>query len=332
VRIDPELSLLAKIKFSPPEAMFDQQLTNKSDVIGRVLAVDHFAGKKDRASIDKLKAVAQADPFYALRVEAVRALRTIHTDEAFTALTECLDQPDARVRQEALNCVTAFYRPEAFDIAVRRADQEKNPDIAATAVRALSAYPRPEIRQRLTSLLSSSSYRNRLADAAISAMRAQSDPAYIAALQDCLRSRETQFTSSGFGRGLEALAYLARNEENKAAVRDFLLGYVNHPKRSVQVASINALGTLADPTAIPALETFSRAGKDNPERQAADRAISALRAARKPNDEWNELRSELLELKKENREIRQQLEEIKKKSELPERKPQEKGPDKSAGP
>ena len=61
-------------------------------------------------------------------------------------------------------------------------------------------------------------------------------------------------------------------------------------------------------------------------------AISALRAARKPNDEWNELRSELLELKEENREIRQQLEEIKKKSELPERKPQEKAPDKSASP
>jgi HEAT repeat protein len=128
------------------------------------------------------------------------------------------------------------------------------------------------------------------------------------------------------------VAYLARNEEKKEGVRDFLLGYVNHRKRSVQVASINALGTLGDPTAIPALETFSRADKDSPQREAADKAIAALRAARKPNDEWKDLRSEVLDLKKENREIRQQLDELKKKIDLPERKPEAKEESKPANP
>ena len=50
--------------------------------------------------------------------------------------------------------------------------------------------------------------------------------------------------------GLRALGYLGRNEEKKEAVRDFLLGYVNHKKRTLRLASIDALGSLGEPQAI----------------------------------------------------------------------------------
>ena len=90
------------------------------------------------------------------------------------------------------------------------------------------------------------------------------------------------------------------------------------------------MGALGDETALPALETFTRAAKNSPERQAAERAVAALRAARKPNDEWKDLRTEVLDLKKDNREIKQQLEELKKKLELPGRTPDAKPADKPA--
>jgi HEAT repeat protein len=268
--------------------------------------------------------VLREDPFFAVRGEAARALRSIHTDEAFAALVEGLDQPDARARQRVMSAVAGFYRSDAYDTLLQRLNKEKNPDILSAEIRGLGTYPRFEVRQKLINFLDTPSYRNALADAAIAAMRAQGDPAYLEPLRKNLAHHEADFTSSGFGRGLETLGSLAKNEDKKDDVREFLLRFVNHRKRNVQVAAINALGTLGDPLALPALETFATANKESPERQAADKAVAALRAAKKPADEFRDLRSEVLDLKKDNRELKKQLDDLKKKIEATETKSPEK--------
>jgi aminopeptidase N len=324
VRIDPEYTMLARIKFTVPEPMLNEQLTDKSDVIGRLLAVEQLAAKKDRATVDKLQRRLKEDPFYGVRLEAAHALRGIHTDEAFAALKDCLSQPDARVRRSVVSTVTGFYSTSACELALQRVEKEKNPDIKATAIRALGAYDQPSVHDVLLHYVKSESYRNSLADAAVGAMRAQGDPAYIEPLQMALQEREQQFTTGGFARGLDALAYLARNEEKKDAVRELLLGFTNSQKKQVRLAALNALGTLGDPKAIAPLETFAGARKDSPERDAADKAIAALRVAKKPSDEWRDLRTEVLDLKKENRELKKQLDELKKKVDAAESKTPEK--------
>jgi HEAT repeat protein len=144
----------------------------------------------------------------------------------------------------------------------------------------------------------------------------QDDPAAIDALLKTLSEREAAFTSFGFAQGLETLAYLARNEEKKDQVRDFLLGGLTSKKRRVQLAAINALGTLGDPKAIGALNKFATAAKDSPERGAAERAVTGLRAARKPVDDFKNLRQEVLDLQKDNRDLRKELDELKKKVEV----------------
>jgi aminopeptidase N len=315
VRVDPHFTLLAKVKFAVPESMLHEQLTEADDVIGRVLAVEQLSSRKDRATVEKLKALLQKDPFHGVRSEAARALRGIHTDEAFAALKESLDQPDARVRQQVVRALGGHYRDEACAALQLSVEQEKNPDIVAVAARALGAYAKPLVREALLRLLKSESYRNTLADAAIGAIRAQDDPSYLEPLRKALEERQADFTSSGFGAGLETLAHLARNQENKDAVREFLLGQVQHRTRRVQLAAIRALGNLGDPKALAVLETFVAAPKESPEREAADRALAALRAVKKPNDEWRDLRNEVLDLKKANREMRNELEQLKKKVE-----------------
>lgn len=313
VRIDPEFTLLAKIKFNIPESMIQEQLNAKADMIGRLLAVQQLSNKKDRGSIDRLKTALREDPFYGVRVDAARALRSIHSDHAFAALTNALDQSDARVRREVVSAIASFYRADARAIALRLLDKEANPEILSVVIRALGSYPASDQQQVVKKFLTSDSYRNVLADAAISSLRNQSDPAHIGELRQALSQREAHFTSSGFGRGLEALAYLARHEDKKDDIREFLLRFVNSPKRSVQLAAINALGTLGDPRAIPVLETFADARKQNPAQSAAERALGTLRAAKRPTDEWRDLRTEVLNLQKENRELKAQLEEINKK-------------------
>ena len=171
--------------------------------------------------------------------------------------------------------------------------------------------------------LQAPSYRNELADAAIAAMRLQDEPSFIAPLIETLAQREAGFTSRGFGQGLATLAYLARNEEKKDSVREFLLHRLNHPKKTIQLAAIDALGTLGDPKAIAALEKFVTASKQSPERARAEKAVADLRAARKPVDDFKNLRQEVLDLRKEGRELRNELDDLKKKMEATQTKPAE---------
>ena len=326
VRLDPDYTLLAKITFPVPNAMLYEELADKDDMPGRLLAIEQLADKKDKQAVAKLNQALNNDSFFGARLEASKALRSIHSDEALAVLLASTRQSDARVRRQVVADIGGFYRDTAFASARQTLDGEKNPDIVATAIRNLGGYAKPEVPDTLRRFLNSESFRNELADAAIDAMRSQDDPAYIAPLLETLPKREADFTSRDFGQALGTLAYLARNEENKTAVREFLLGYVNHKKRNIQIASINALGTLGDPQAIAVLETFASASKESRERTAATRAVASLRANRKPVDDFKNLRQEVLDLQKANRDLSKEFDTLKKQVEVRETMPPDSKP------
>ena len=90
---------------------------------------------------------------------------------------------------------------------------------------------------------------------------------------------------------------------------------MNHKKRTLRLASIDALGSLGEPQAIAALNKVATAAKESPERSAAERAVTDLRAARKPVDDFMNLRQEVLDRQKQNRELRKGLDDLKNKLE-----------------
>ena len=212
-----------------------------------------------------------------------------------------------------MNDLDGFYRDSVRSADRRVVDHEKNPEILAAAIRSLGRYASPETHETLVRFLNSNSYRNALANAAVEAIRLQDDPAFVEPLLDTLSEREAEFTSRGFAEGLRTVAYLARNEEKKGRVREFLLGKLNHKKQAVRVAAINALGTLGDPKAIAALETFATASAQSPWHSAAEQAVTQLRAARRPVDDFKSLRQEVLDLEKSDRDRQKEIEELKKK-------------------
>jgi len=313
VRVDPDLTLLAKVNFQPPPPMLHAQLADTNDVMGRLLAVAQLSGRHDHESVAKLKERLNQDPFYGVRLEASKALRATHTDEALEALLASTKQSDARVRRQVLDDLGGFYRESVLAAARQCLTNEHNPDILAEAIGILGAHAGPDTRETLLRFLDSESFGNVLADAAVRAMRAQDDPAFIAPLLAALEKREAAFTTGGFAEGLAALAHLARNEETKDQVREFLLRHTNDKKKRVQRTAIAALGALGDTKAIAAVETFTRAAKDSPERRAAEEALRKLRAGKKPVDEFRDLRNEVLGLQKENRELRKDFDDLKKK-------------------
>lgn len=313
VRIDPHYTLLAKIRFNIPDAMLEAQLSDAGDVVGRILAVEQLGAKRSDAAVAKLRQALNSDPFYGVRVESAQTLRSIHTEAAFRALADSLEQPDARVRLAVVSALGGFYRDEARDRLQTVLDREKNPEIIARALQGLSVYGKLVVREVLVRHLNTRSYRNQLTEAAVRAMRQQDDPYYLEPIREALLQRQDEFTSGGLGSTLETLAHLSRREENKAGIRELIASFLTHKRRLVQRNAISALGTLQDPQSIRMLETFAGASRQSPERSAAEAAISALRAGRKPADDLRDLRNEVLELQKANRELRKDMDTLKKK-------------------
>ena len=325
VRFDPDFGLLADIKFEKPTAMLYDQLENKDDVIGRLRAIEALKKKKDKKTVAKLKEVLNNDPFYGVRVEASKALRNIHTDEAFDVLVESLKQQDARVRQQVVRDFGGFYRPESFRRTKRVLRREKNPEILDSAIRNLGKYHHKDTRRLLMDYLKSRSYRNKLAAGAMQAVRMLDDPFFIDILKRTLAEREKQFASWDFARGLDTLAHISRNEDDKTKVRNFLTGYVNHPKKTIQAGAIRALGTLGDTKAIPVLEAFS--GDDSGDRIQRS-AKGALRALREKKQfvpvEITQLRQKVEELSKENEKLRNEVDDIKNRLDAREKSEEDK--------
>lgn len=315
VRIDPELAVLMKVNFPLNPEMLQAQLENKDDMIGRVIAIDQLSSKNDHQSISRLKATLQSDSFHAVRMEAAAALRKIHSDEAYAALADSLEQTDARVRQQVVTELGAFYRPETRTNLARIARTEKNPEILSRALTALGAYRGADVAALLQDRLSTPSFRNILGDAAIRAMRAQEDTRFIPVILHRLKQNENEFTSSGIERALDTLAYLSREEKDKDGVREYLAGLVNDPRERVQRGALAALGVLQDAKALPVLEPFTARGLPYRTRQAAENAIQALRTKRPQSDELTAVRAEVLDLQKANRDLRRDFDALKKKIE-----------------
>jgi len=314
VRFDPDYGLLAKIDFDKPTAMLYKQLENKDDVIGQLLAIDALEKKKDKKTVAKLKEILNSDSFYAVPRRAASALREIHTDEAFDALAESLDQKDARVRQQVVRNIGDFYRTESFELTREILKDEKNPAISAAAVRNLGRYNHEDTRDLLIDYLNSDSYRNRLASAAIGAIRMLDEPFFIAPLQKILSEGEQRFPSRDFSRALDTLAHISRNEEDKTEVRDFLIGYVNHPRQSIQAGALRALGTLEDPKAIPVVETFADDDPDDIVERSANTALRELRERKQlVPEEINQLRETVDKLREETESLKDDLEDIKER-------------------
>lgn len=307
VRFDPEFGVLAKVSFDKPEAMLRAQLEDTSDVIGRLRAIDEMKSKDDLDTIERLQAVLNGDPFHGVRSAASKALREIHTPDAFEALRDSLDQADARVRKQVVSDIGGFYRAGSKDVALRAMASEANPDIVASALRSLGKYGGDDVRALVMEHLASESYRNELAVAAVRTIRALDDPTYLGPLRETLETRADELTTRGLGTGLRALGYLARHEDDREGVRTFLAGYLGDARRGVRIAAIDALGELRDPRAVAAVQTFVGDRIDDGVRRAAEKAVKAMRDAKSVPVELSDVRAELSELKEQHEELAQEL-------------------------
>jgi aminopeptidase N len=314
VRIDPDLIVLARTTFQPPRAMTLAQLQDKNDIIGRVLALQTLRSESSDENIKRLKEILNSDSFVGVRQEAVSALRGIHTPAALDALLASTKQSDARVRIRVMDAIGSFYDEKAFAAHQSALKSEKNPDILVESIQALAASPNKEATQLLLQYANTNSFHQLIAARAITALRNRRDASVIPALIDTVKKRWDEFPTSVIVTSLNTLADLGADDEaQRPVVREFLVAHVNEPRERIQVAVIRGLGTLRDEKAIPVLEGFAAAAKETPTRNPAEFAINAIRSGRRPGNEAQALRTEVMDLKKDNRELRDELKSLSKK-------------------
>ena len=315
VRVDPEVTLFAKLRFSPPSAMIVAQVADLTDTQGRIEAAQQLAARRDQEAVKLLKARLNEDPFRGVRCVAADGLRAIHNDEALAALLVSLKQPDARVRRQVVEGLAAFSQDSARQALLGIIREEKNPDILAVAMGGIEAWRTPEVREQLLKLVATPSYQGVLASAALRALRRQDDPAMLEPVLALVRTNETTWPPGALHTGLDTIARLAREQQDRTAIREYLTRFTSSQQRGTRRAAIDALGALEDPHALLTLEKFTVSAKDSPDRQAAERAISTIRGARKAPAELGALRDELREVKDQNRNLQTSLDELRKKVE-----------------
>jgi aminopeptidase N len=311
VRFDPEYTVLANITFEKPEHMQLAQLENTQDMIGRILAVRGLGKRKTNKGIAALKKTLNEDPFYGVRLEASRTLQRINSDAAFAALRDSLRQDDARVRQRVTSDIGKFVRDETADILSGVIENERNPAIRASAIKAFGRYANEDSRDQLVALLNTDSFGNEIADAAIEAMRRQDDPWYANKIKIALQERESAFYGRSMSSALSAVAWLSRHKKSQDKTRQLLAAYLSHPKETVRLAAIRAFGDLGDLRATALLEPLADADLSSRVKDAAESSLRRLRASTPPvPQEVRDLRERLDSLEDEYEKLRKKLEAI----------------------
>jgi aminopeptidase N len=309
VRIDPEVTLLAAIDFTPPREMLNAQLADPSDSIGRVFALRHLATGANADGIERIKKTLNTDPQWFVRVEAAMALAKVDTDPALDALRASTTQPDARARRATITALGSYLKPSAEDALLTLLPLEKNPDIREAILRALPRHPGTKSHAELLAALSSQSLREHLFEAAVQGLRAADDESHIPPLLAAIRSRQATLESRPLAAALTTLGYLARNRSDKTEVFDLLAQNLNSLRDPVAKGATTGLGLLADPRARPLLLALT--SKPHPE--IATAALVDLDQGSKPPAALGAIQKELAELRKTHTELKQSLDTLKKR-------------------
>jgi aminopeptidase N len=215
------------------------------------------------------------------------------------------------VRREVASSLGAVYEDGARDALLRLSREEKNPDVLAAIIGALMSWPDWDAAE----YLARSSYRQRVASAAITALRARDDQSRAADILARLRDSAVEFESDDYGAGLDALAFVSRRQENKDSVRTFLAGHLTHPRESYRQAAAKALGTLGDTRGVALLRplTAERKPFKDPVRETAEKSIQQIESLQTGPPELKNVWQRLQELQKKAEDLESQLEKLQKK-------------------
>lgn len=283
VRFDPHMRAVCKIAFNPGDDKLRRQLTEATDVVGRILAATELCKTGKRANIEAVRDAYRVEPFWGVRVRMAGALASANSQAAVEALAGLLEhETDGMVCDALVRSAGRFRDPLIRDALVKFLDQGPALYRARGAAWEMLGAQRDESAWQL------------LADAAqrptplgweqqgaFRGLAASRHPDALALLLEATTYGSAPTASRHVAAG--ALGSVARASDRPARQRavERLVDLLRDPNQKVQKMALNGLRMAGAVEATGAMEAWGR-GLSEQERTSVHRALAAIRASAKP--------------------------------------------------
>jgi len=267
--------ILKSVDFKRDPALLAYQLKHGSTAPDRADAAFALSAARDNpAAIAALGDAALHDPFWGVRVEALKALAQIRGTEAETHVVAALSDDKPWVREVAVRTLAAFRDdPTVAPKLTTIASNDFAYRVRAAALRALADVKAANAFDVLTAAVSSDSPDGILRDAALGGFGPLGDARAVPVLTEWsapgkpLNSRE------------EAIGAMAELDKGNQAITQALLSYLHDTHFDLRTAAIISLGARGDTSAVAPLEEMRKNGDlTMGEGPFIDAALSILKA------------------------------------------------------
>jgi aminopeptidase N len=255
VLFDRRGKVLKSLDFQKPAKELIYQLQHAESVPDRADALRALAQIRNDAAIAALGQAALHDPFWGVRVEALRALGRIGGPPVQNAIIAAAANEQPWIRQVAVEQMGGFRDNPAVTAqleAIYRNDKAYR--VRAAALSAIGQQKAPTAFDLLRAAAATDSPDDRLRTAALRALGTLGDDRAVPLLL------EWSATGKPFPLRSAAMASLGRLDKQNKEITARLISYIQEPYFSLRFPLLAALGERGDPDAIAPLEQLLKQG------------------------------------------------------------------------
>ncbi|HLG17989.1 MAG TPA: M1 family aminopeptidase [Blastocatellia bacterium] len=285
VNFDRGNYLIKQVKFNRGDSDLAHQLLHDTDVTGRLRAAMELRTSRSESATKGLTEAAVRDPFWGVRVEAVKSLAEFRNDASRAALLEAVKDKESRVRREAIKALAAFRDPKLAGLFINIINTDQSYFAVSEAATALGRTGAPEAYDVLVATLKQDSWQDTILAGAMSGLAALKDArALDIALKHAAPGNRATVRASAFN----MLGEIGKGNDRALEI---LTSALKEESLQTVFAALQAVGSLGDARAIPALEELAKkppAGvPEGMARQFIGGVINRLKNAAKQGEKKN---------------------------------------------
>lgn len=249
VNFDRGNRLVKRVKFDRGHQEIARQLLRDSDVTGRIRAAVELRATRSESGIAALSEAAVADRFWGVRLEAVEALAELKSPEARPAFLKAVKDSDPRVRRAAARALSAYKDPKIAEIFIELTT-DASYVVVAEAAQGLAHTGDARAYEVLAALMKQDSWEDTIRAGALAGLSTIKDPRSL--------DIALAFSRPGGSVAVRGWSFHLLGQVGKRSDRavESLSRALTEPWHPILLTAAGALGEIADPRALPALEEF----------------------------------------------------------------------------
>jgi aminopeptidase N len=280
VLFDPGHNILSQVTFPKSDDAWTYQMKNAGSVLDRLIAAQTLIGgsKPDDDEIAAAGWFLKNEPFPDARASIISSFAALAPDtRAEAAIAGALSDPSAHVRSAAALALSDFPSDSAAIVTLKQlAASDPSYATIAGSVRTLADWHAPDVDPILAQALTEPSNNGIIAGAALLGY-AEMEKAGAIPLEEKYARYGAPLDSRG-----TAIRALGRIGKGHPDVTTFLTGLLGDPSLFTNFTILQALGTVGDPAALPAVERLAVTTTDVRLQQFALATAKMIKAANQP--------------------------------------------------